>query len=168
MVDQRTTNEHVQESIELLRQQIADVERDTSEKKKLVNAMSVVIGRPAVYRDQELCVQPVLTEDQFYGMNLVDALVEAFRWRRAAGRPASTVDELLELLRRGGFNSRSASIVNFRRTILKTLREDPQFHKLPGSRYGLAAWYPNATRQDGQPADELEGDGQDEVAQHAA
>jgi hypothetical protein len=164
MADERAIAEQGQALIDMLRTQIADVERDTAERKKLVNTMCRAINKPALYRDEELSVQPVVDEEQFYGITLADALVESLRWRRAAGLGAPTVDELMELLKRGGFNSKSTE-GNFRRAILATLRKDSQFHKLPRGRYGMAAWYPNATR-DAQPVDEFEAAG-DETPQAA-
>lgn len=147
------TLDHVGRSIELLRDEITELERTAAERKCAVNHLCQALGRPVVYADEASA--PPLRGDEFYGMPLAIAAMKALEWRRRSGQGPASVGELYDLLVRGGFQSRSSSPENARRNLHKVLREDTRFHRLPNQTYGLATWYPHASKQAG------EGEGED-------
>jgi hypothetical protein len=139
-------SEHVERTIEMVQGQIAQLEQQLLEKKRMVNSLCHLAGKPAVYEVEELA-GPTLASirpDQFYGKTLTDAAREIFERRKRAGLGATAVSEIYDVLVDGGYHFQAKNEANAKRTLYQILGKQPDiFHRLPSGHYGLREWYSN-------------------------
>jgi hypothetical protein len=140
-------SEHVTKTIELFQGQIADLEKELSKKKQLVNELCAAISQAPIYADTDPSKSAcrALRPDEFYGQPLATAIRLVLDRRRAAGLGSGTVNEIFDVLVAGGYKFDAKSEENAKRGLYSTLtKSSTTFHKLPNGSYGLLEWYPNA------------------------
>jgi hypothetical protein len=142
-------NEKFAPAIEVLKEEIADHERQARELKKLVNALAKKAGAPELYAnveaDESTASIGSIQADTFYGKVIGTAAREYLEMRKAANLGPATPREIYDALIQGGFQfdtkNEQVALVSLRSTLRKNSR---MFHKLPNGGYGLLSWYPNA------------------------
>lgn len=142
-------NEKLAPAIEVLKDEIADHERQARELKKLVNVLSKKAGGPELYpnveAEQATTTIASIKADTFYGKVIGTAAREYLEMRKAANLGPATPREIYDALVQGGYQfetkNEQVALVSLRSNLRKNSRT---FHKLPNGQYGLLAWYPNA------------------------
>ena len=147
-------SEHVERTLEMVVGQIADLERQLSEKKKIANGLCQLAGHPPMFEDEEaVTTGTALRPDEFYGRPLATVVQEVLERRRRSGLGAATVSEIFETLSRGGFHFNTKNAENAKRGLYNSLSKNPKFHRLPNNTYGLTEWYPNIKKGKQPPED---------------
>jgi hypothetical protein len=135
--------EHVERTLGDVIKEIASLEAQVSEKKKLANMLCRMTGAAPAFQDVESSASTIRV-DEFYGRPLATAVEEVLVRRKRAGLGAATVAEIYESLKQGGFHFNTKNDDNAKRNLYSKLGKNPKFHRLPnGTTYGLTAWYPN-------------------------
>lgn len=135
------------EAIEELVADIAQLEADARKKKETVNTLCGVNGRPALYAlEDPVTSSPIrIRPDLFYGQPLATAVRTILEMRRQQDLGAASINEIYDLLKEGGylFNTKTEDVAkaSLRSSLSKN---NVTFHKLPNGRFGLLAWYPKA------------------------
>jgi hypothetical protein len=137
--------DHVERTIEMVQEQIAQLEQQLLEKKRMVNGLSVLAGKPEVYADAEsVTTSAVIRPDEFYGQSLTVAAREILERRARAKQGAAAVGDIYDVLVAGGYHFKAKNEANAKRTLYQILGKNPDvFHKLPSGHYGLREWYSN-------------------------
>lgn len=164
-------SEHVERTIEMVQKQVRDAERDLSEKKRMVNTLCGLIGRPPLYADAERAATESvdIRSDEFYGQPLATVVRRVLEKRKAANLGAATAPEIFEAMKAGGYDFGKTGDANSKRNLRISLTKNSAiFHRLPGNRYGMLTWYPNvkparAVNGDTDEEDEDEGVGLDQM-----
>ncbi len=151
-------SEKVEGAIEVALAQIAELEREAAEHKKTVNGLCKLLSRPPMFPDVGSSTSTILREDEFYGKPLATAVQEVLDRRKMSGQGSATVNDIYDMLVRGGFHFATKNAENAKRNLYQNLGKNSKFHKLPNGTYGLTEWYPNVRKgRDGQPADDTNG-----------
>jgi hypothetical protein len=141
------SQEHVLPTIELIQQQIADLDKQLTEKKRMVNDLCALIGRPSIYSDSDLASRSTAATtmpDQYYGKGLAPVVRMILEKRKAMGLGAATVNEIYEEMTIGGYHFQGKNDDNNKRGLYISLGKNTStFHKLPNGTYGLKEWYPD-------------------------
>jgi hypothetical protein len=138
-------SDHFSLTIEAVIKQIDDLERDVADKKRTVNDLCKLAGRPPVYASATPAAQGMgsLTKDAFYGKKLATAVREVLERRKVAGLGAAMPIEIYDALVQGGFHFETKNEDNAKRGLYQSLtKNSTTFHKLPNGTYGLREWYP--------------------------
>jgi hypothetical protein len=138
--------EHVTKTIAMFQSQIADLERELSKKKLLVNELCLAIEQPPIYSDTDPSNTAcrALRSDEFYGQPLATAIRLVLERRRAGGLGSVTVNDIYDVLVEGGYKFDAKNEENAKRGLYSTLTKSSNtFHRLPNGSYGLREWYPN-------------------------
>jgi hypothetical protein len=142
-------DQHVERTIELVQSQVRDLEQQLTEKKRMVNSLCGLIGRAPVYANADpisggsMNIRP----DEFYGKGLATAVRAILDKRNAAGMGAASVQEIYDLMIRGGFRFEAKNEANAKRALTVSLAKNTvTFHRLPNGYFGLAEWYPEAVK----------------------
>jgi hypothetical protein len=138
--------EHVAKTIQLIQSQIAELEKELSKKRLLVNELCAAIKQPPIYADTDSSTAAcrALRSDEFYGQPLATAIRLVLERRRSAGLGSGTVNEIYEVLVEGGYKFDAKNEENAKRGLYSTLTKSTNtFHRLPNGSYGLRDWYPN-------------------------
>jgi hypothetical protein len=152
-------SEHIERTLEMVVTQIADLERQIGEKKKIANGLCQLMGRDALYLDSGPNNHGgPLRPDEFYGRPLATVVQQVLERRRLSGLGAATVPEIYETLVQGGFHFNTKNAENAKRNLYQSLGKNMKFHRLPNGSYGLSEWYPNLRRS--KDLDESESDEQ--------
>jgi len=90
-------SEHVERTLEMVVGQIADLQRQLSEKKKIANGLCQLAGHPPMFEDEEaVTTGTALRPDEFYGRPLATVVQEVLERRRRSGLGAATVRRFLK------------------------------------------------------------------------
>jgi hypothetical protein len=136
-------SEHVQLTLADVLNEIANLEAQLTEKKKLANLLYKMNGENAAFQNVDGSAASI-RPDEFYGRPLATAVEEVLVRRKRVGLGAATVSEIYEVLKQGGFHFNTKNDENAKRNLYDKLAKNPKFHRLPNSStYGLTAWYPN-------------------------
>jgi hypothetical protein len=139
------SDDAVQKTIELVNAQIADLDRQLGEKKRMVNDLCKLAGRPAVYADADLIGSSVSLStrpDEYYGKPLATVVTMILEKRNAARLGAAAVNEIYDEMVTGGFGFGGKNDDNNKRGLYISLGKNTStFHKLPNGTYGLLKWY---------------------------
>jgi hypothetical protein len=142
-------NDKLAPAIEVLKDEVAELERQARELKKTVNVLCKRAGSPELYPNVE-SEQPSasissIKADTFYGKVIGTAAREYLEMRKAAGLGPASPREIYDALIQGGYQfetkNEQVALVSLRSNLRKNSR---MFHKLPNGQYGLLSWYPNA------------------------
>jgi hypothetical protein len=144
----------VDQAIDELQGEIAALNAQVRNKKQAVNTLCTVVGKPPAYAldaDDAAAVPTAIRSDQFYGQALTPSVRTILEMRRAANLGAASNNEIFDALTAGGYQFNTKSDVVARASLLSSLSKNtPVFHKLPNGKFGLTAWYPNASN--GKPS----------------
>lgn len=145
------SNEHVIKTIEMVQAQIQGIEKDLSDKKRTVNDLCRLAGRPAIYADADLAVQNgtlSFRSDEFYGKPLASVVRQILEKRASANLGAASVNEIYDAMVAGGYHFAAKNNANARGGLYISLgKNTTTFHKLPNGNYGLVVWYPTVREQ---------------------
>src|SRR5690242_16828271 len=86
-------SDHVERTIEMVQAQISDLEQQLSEKKKIVNSLCGLAGRPPIYEEEPSRGLTAIRSDEFYGKPLATAVREVLERRKLANLGAASVAE---------------------------------------------------------------------------
>jgi len=150
----------VEQAINEMMAEIATIESNLREKKKSVNTLCAVDGRPDAYviEGAQTSVPTQIRSDQFYGQPLAASVRTILEMRRAQNLGAASVNEIYDALIAGGYQFQTRTEDVARNSLRNSLSKNTvTFHKLPNSRFGLLSWYPKAQKSsDGTSADDEE------------
>lgn len=156
--------EHVSQTIQMVQQQVQDIERQLVDKKKMVNSLCSLVGKPPLYPDSSLQtsggLRP-LRPDEYYEKGLASAMRMVLDRREAANVGPASVSEIYEALVEGGYKFDTKNEANAKRNLYSALAKNSvTFHRLPNGSWGLMTWYPNVrASKKGKPAAEAAEDG---------
>jgi hypothetical protein len=136
----------VQETLEIILEQLRDLDLQAAEKKRTANDLCRVLHQPPIFETIESMASGVSTRpDEYYGRQAPEVIRSILDKRKQANLGAASVSEIYEAMIAGGYYFQTANDMHAKRGIYSILASDPMFHKLPGTgRIGLAAWYPAA------------------------
>lgn len=135
----------VEQTLEMLKVQVAEFEAKANEKKTAANVLCSLIGRPPLYQISTSTHAAPIRSDEFYGLPLATVVRTVLEKRRAMNHGAATVAEIYEAMRAGSYNFETDSSENAKRNLRISLTKNAAvFHKLPSGKYGLVEWYPAA------------------------
>lgn len=143
-------NDKLAPAIEVLKEEVAELERQARELKKTVNVLCKRAGAPELYPNVDTeqtggATIASIKADTFYGKVIGTAAREFLEMRKAAGLGPATPREIYDALIQGGYQfetkNEQVALVSLRSNLRKNSR---MFHKLPNGQYGLLSWYPNA------------------------
>lgn len=139
--------EAVSKTIELVQTQIAELDQQLLEKKRMVNDLCRLAGQSPLYGDAELASSlgaGAILPDAYYGKALATVVRMVLERRKASGRGAATVNEIYDDMVAGGYNFGGKNDDNNKRGLYVSLGKNSyMFHKLPNGTYGLLDWYEN-------------------------
>jgi hypothetical protein len=139
--------EAVSKTIELVQGQIAELDHQLLEKKRMVNDLCRLAGQSPLYGDAELAsslAARAILPDAYYGKALATVVRLVLERRKASGRGAATVNEIYDDMVAGGYNFAGKNDENNKRGLYVSLGKNSyMFHKLPNGTYGLLDWYEN-------------------------
>jgi len=162
-------DDHVFKTIELVQGQVRDLERQLTEKKRMVNDLCRLAGHKPIYADSQQTtsgITPSIRPDEFYGKPLATVVRSILEKRGVAGLGAATVGEIYEAMVQGGYEFMAKSDDNAKRGLYISLgKNTTTFHKLPNGTYGLLEWYPAARSAKGK---EPSGNGSKSLAEDEA
>jgi hypothetical protein len=132
-------------TIELVQGQIRDLERNLTEKKRMVNSLLGLIGQDPIYASVEPThTGTVLRSDEFYGKALTSVVRTILDRRNAAELGAASTDSIYDDMLRGGYQFDAKSDMTAKRSLAISLAKNSYlFHRLPNDDWGLVSWYPN-------------------------
>jgi hypothetical protein len=144
-------NDHISKTIEQAKGEIIKHEEAIIATKKLINQLCGFAGLPQEYQEAELQVPgvaPLIRRNVFFGRPLATCVREFLESRKEKHVKEATLDEILAVLKEGGFDLKKISddADGIKRGVAITLAKNPQFHKLPNGDWGLLSWYPNVKR----------------------
>lgn len=143
--------EQIEPAIAALQQQLTEQERKVSETKMLINRLCEVAGLPPAYADVGGTSGPsiaTLRGDTFYGKVMTTAAREYLQMRKAASLGPTTVRDIYENLKKGGYPFETEDANNAMTGIRQVLRKNSAiFHRLPNGEWGLLAWYERIKQQ---------------------
>jgi len=132
-------------TIELVRAQVADLDQQLLEKKRMVNDLCKLAGRPPIYGDADLKSRVggrATRPDEYYGKPQASVVRTILEKRALAGLGAATVNEIYDEMLAGGFHFGGKNDDNNKRGLYISLgKNTTTFHKLPNGTYGLVEWY---------------------------
>jgi hypothetical protein len=129
--------------IEKLQTQIADLDRQSADRKRMVNQLCEMSGREPLYPDAIISNTSVsVRPDEYYGMRLASAVKMVLARRKGIGLGASNVNDIYDELVRGGFAFEAKNDSYAKRGLYQALSKNTTtFHRLPNGTYGLPEWY---------------------------
>lgn len=143
--------EQLEPAIAALQQQLTEQERKVIETKTLINRLCDVAGMPPAYADVGSPTGPSITAirgDTFYGKVLTTAAREYLQMRKSANLGPTSVRDIYENLKKGGYPFETEDDNNAMTGIRQVLRKNSGiFHRLPNGEWGLTAWYERIKQQ---------------------
>lgn len=136
--------DHVLKTIEDLKRDIATLESQVNEKKKMANYLSNMAGNGDIFLVEAIDASSVMPSngDEYYGKPAVTAIRAVLTARKSANLGPATLEEIYETLIAGGYLFDAASKTNAKNSLRVTLsKRSSTFHKLPNGKYGLVKWY---------------------------
>jgi hypothetical protein len=137
--------EQLEPAIAALQQQLTEQERKVIETKTLINRLCEAASMPPAYADVGAISGPSITAirgDTFYGKVLTTAAREYLTMRKAANLGPTSVRDIYENLKKGGYPFETEDDNNAMTGIRQVLRKNSGiFHRLPNGEWGLTGWY---------------------------
>jgi len=137
---------HIEKSIEELKKQVIQKEKELIDIKKAVNQLCNLIEQPAIYiinqaDKEQLAIQ--LKGDEYYMQPVARVIHKILERRKALGAGPASIREVYEEMKAGGFNFDAKNEQNAIRGIRASMiKNTAKFHKLPIGKFGLREWYP--------------------------
>lgn len=163
-------SEHIDQTIAALRKKIEEHEAAVIKTKTTINQLLELDGRPPMYADADLHAKPAmlqLRKDLFFGKPLATCVRMILEARGAANQGGATTEELLEVLKDGGYDF-DATPGNALRNLGITIGKNMTFMRTPNGLWGLRGWYPAAAAKKSRTAGKASNDdGTDDDASDA-
>src|SRR4051812_4968090 len=121
----------VEETLNIILEQLHELERQSAVKKRTVNDLCRVLGRPLVYEDVEAAAGFSTRPDEYYGRTAPEVIRSILEKRKQANLGAATINEIYNAMNEGGYHFQTANDLHAKRGIYSVL-SDSVFHKLPG------------------------------------
>ena len=137
---------HIDKTIEELKQKVIEKEKELNEAKSTVNNLCSMVGRPLLYalEGQSSAVSTgQLRGDEYYGRPLATVITTILENRNVQHIGPAKVKEIYEQMIAGGYQFDAKDDVNAMRGIRISMAKNQKFHKLPNGKWGLTDWYPN-------------------------
>lgn len=155
--------------IQKIKDAVAAKERELRELKRAANTLCELEGVSLPYPDAEQESEAALAQirpDTYYGRPLATAVREILEARKLEGLGAATVNEIYDVLKRGGFQFNAKNDENAKRSLRINLTKNSAFHKVPSGAYGLTSWYPAAkqSKKDAEPTSSAYADEDSQLA----
>ena len=135
----------VLETIELVKQEIADLERQLNQKKTTVNGLYPLAKIDPIYviEDQiQVAASAALNGDEYYSKKASTAVRMVLEARKARGSGPATSGEIYDALLAGGYKFDAKNEANAKNSLRVTLSKNSSiFHRLPNKKVGLTKWY---------------------------
>ena len=129
-----------------LQQQMNDV----GETKRAINVLLRMVGKEPMFPDEnaeQVGASFAIEPDQYYGRPLATCVQEYLEARKkATGKKAIQVEDILEALTQGGFDFKAAGWRDsdrLRSLSISLAKNNKVFHRLPNGWFGLLSWYPD-------------------------
>ena len=152
------SDDHVSKTIELVQSQISELDQQLLEKKRMVNDLCKLAGRPPIYHDAELVARNgtmARKKDEYYGKALATVVRMVLEKRKSANLGAATANEIYDEMVAGGFHFQTKNEENAKRGLYSSLgKNTTTFHRLPNGTWGLREWYPNIRPTRGSNGDD--------------
>jgi hypothetical protein len=136
---------------EVFARQIAVHEAKIRDLQRAANTLAESLGVPLPYDVQAEGSTPAVAArtiraDQFANYGAPSTAARAFLEWRGKERGAAAAEEIYDALVLGGFAFDARNPESAKQGLRIALAKDQQIHKLANGAYGLAAWYPNASK----------------------
>ena len=132
----------VEETLNIVLEQLHELERQATAKKRTVNDLCRVLGRPVMFEDTEAATGFSTRPDEYYGRPAPEVIRSILEKRKQANLGAATIGEIYAAMNAGSYHFQTANDMYAKRGIYSVLSDESVFHKLPGGRFGLVTWYP--------------------------
>jgi hypothetical protein len=146
-------SEHVAQTLEDVKQAVAELERQLAEKKRMANWLSIeMAGGPPIYEitessDAKPQVGLPTRGDEFVGMKASSAFRKVLEMQDCP----LDVNEIYDALLKGGYQFDTKTATNAKNSLRVTLSKNSSiFHKLTNGKYGLVKWYGNVKTSNGK------------------
>jgi hypothetical protein len=163
--------EQLEPAIAALQQQLTAQEQKVIETKTLINRLCEAAGMPPAYADVGAVSGPSITAirgDTFYGKVLTTAAREYLQMRKGANLGPTSVRDIYENLKKGGYPFETEDDNNAMTGIRQVLRKNSGiFHRLPNGEWGLTGWYERIKESRKQAKNAAPADEADEAEQDA-
>lgn len=152
--------EHIQRTIADFQTRLKKAESEVIRYKKTINDLCEMADQPPLYAEtdfEETATAMALqfSSDAFYGKPLASSIKMILEQRKARNNGPAPLKELLEELRRGGYQFQGKE-ENQRIIVSDAIRKNTDFHKLPNGLWGLTIWYDRIKKPSTAPASEDE------------
>lgn len=132
----------IEATLDIFLEQVRELERQMAEKKRTVNELCQVLGRPPLFEAVGAAAGFSTRADEYYGRPASEVIKAILEKRQQASLGAASVAEIYDAMIAGGYVFQTANELYAKRGIYSILSSDPTFHRLPNGRIGLASWYP--------------------------
>jgi hypothetical protein len=150
--------EHIEKTIEELKNKVIEKEKELNEAKKMANTFCQMFGKPPLYviDDQPITVLTgQLHGDEYYGQPFATVITSILEARKIQGIGPATVREAYDQMAAGGYQFDAKDADNAMRGMRISMAKNPKFHKLPNGKWGITEWYPNV-KEDKEKEAEVE------------
>lgn len=134
---------------------------EVSETKRAINVLLRMVGKEPMFPDEspeQVRVALNIEPDQYYGRPLATCAQEFLEQRKkATGKGAVDVADILKGLEDGGFNFRALGWKDndrLRSLSISLAKNNKVFHRLPNQKFGLLSWYPDVTAKKERAAEQ--------------
>ncbi|MFA7485774.1 MAG: hypothetical protein WCZ89_07100 [Phycisphaerae bacterium] len=137
--------DHIEKTIEELRQKVLEKEKELNDAKTTVNNLCSMVGKPPLYTiEEQASVVPVgnLHGDEYYGRPFAGVVTTILEGRKIQGLGPATVREIYDIMIAGGYQFETQDTNNAMRGMRISLTKNQKFHKLPNGKWGMTEWYP--------------------------
>ena len=138
--------EHIDKTIEELKNKVIEKEKELNEAKKMANNFCQMFGKPLLYVIDEqspTVLTGQLRGDEYYGRPLATVITSILEARKIQGAGPAMVKDIYDQMIAGGYQFEAKDADNAMRGIRISMAKNPKFHKLPNGKWGLTEWYPN-------------------------
>ena len=137
--------------IEVLKEDIANLEKEVVEKKRAVNTILTMMNESPIYDVERSAVQiprATLSGHEYYMKPLATAVSDIL----AGTRHPMTGEDIFEQLTAGGYEFAKKGNP-FKNTMI-SIGKNQKFHRLPNEKYGLRGWYPELDKKEPKSHDD--------------
>lgn len=132
---------------------LADLKARRSALDQAIAAIEAILGEVPTSLVNGGSISQEIQPDTFVGLNIADATA---KYLKMVGRPARTTETITEALQRGGLNVSRASVGTV--LLRNHNRNEGEVVRVGRGLWGLAEWYPQRPRQQGQSTKRREAD----------
>jgi len=134
-----------QAAIDGLLKILAEQEKKVTETKNTINQLCEYSNTPKMFAETSTSVSASITtikSDTFYGKTVITATREYLEMRKASNLGPTTIRDIFDTLKTGGFQFNSKNDTNSMIVLRNAIsKASAIFHRLPNGDYGLVKWY---------------------------